>query len=185
MLYLLRDQVYDLKETIIQKKMDTLFGYVDEQASIGEFKMAIENYRLDSSAYKDHLDRWNSIYYSDHKKELAKGKIQTIHEIKGAMNAQMAEYERSGDQGIIHSVMDVYIKEYLPEVHNLRRLNYEMVEMDIGESESRLIQHVAGLQSYDLSTREVPRVITFTTARQNPTTENEEREEEPDDQQAL
>jgi len=164
MLYLLREQVHDLKETIIQKKMDTLFGYVDEQASIGEFKVAIENYRLDSSAYKEHLERWNSIYYSDHKKDLIKGKLQTIHEIKGAMNANMAEYERTGNHDIIHSVMNVYVKEYLPEVHNLRRLNYEIVEMENGEEESRLIPHVAGLQTYDLSTKEIPRVITFTTA---------------------
>jgi hypothetical protein len=166
LLYNFREQVYELKESIIEKKMDSLFGYVDEATSVKEFKELIEKYHLDSSGYKDMMDTWDSMYYSDLKKELVKGKVQVIHELKSAMNTQREEYEKTGNKELIHSIMDVYNKEYLPEVHNLRRLNYEMMEVvsnyaDIDSIESTLVQRVAAIQKVDFLTKEVPRVIQF------------------------
>ena len=167
LLYNFREQVYALKESIIQKKMDTLFGYIDEAASVNTFKEAIEHYHLDSSAYKDRLEDWNSIYYSDLKKELTKGKLQAIGELTLAMNAQRSEYEKTGNKELIPSIMGVYIKEYLPEVHNLRRLNYEIMEMipnyapEKDPEEHTLVQRVAPIQKTEYLTKEVPRVIQF------------------------
>ena len=169
LLYNFREQVYELKESIIQKKMDTLFGYVDEASSVNAFKALIEQYHLDSSAYKDRLEDWDSIYYSDLKKELIKGKLQAISELKSAMNTQRLEYEKTGNKELIHSIMDVYNKEYLPEVHNLRRLNYEIMEMvsnytDEKDSDERsLVQRIAPLHKIEYLTKEVPRVIKFST----------------------
>jgi hypothetical protein len=148
--------------------MDVLFGYVDEAASVNEFKKDIENYHVDSSGYKDRLEDWDSTYYSDLKKELIKGKMQTIQELVIAMNTQREEYEKTGNKTLLHSIMDVYIKEYLPEQHNLRRLNYEMMEMvpnyapEKNEEERVLLQRVAPIQKLDYLTKEVPRVIKFT-----------------------
>ena len=167
LLYNFREQVYELKESIIERKMDVLFGYVNEAASVNEFKKAIENYHVDSSNYKDRLEDWDSMYYSDLKKELIKGKMQTIHEVVMAMNTQREEYEKTGNKELLHSIMDVYQKEYLPEVHNLRRLNYEMMEMvsnyapEKDEEERVLVQRVVPIQKIDYLTKEVPRVIKF------------------------
>jgi hypothetical protein len=169
LLYNFREHMYELKETIIQKKMDTLFGYVDEAASVNSFKELIDKYHFDSSTYKELLEDWDSIYYSDLKKELVKGKLQSISELKSAMNQQRAEYEQTGNKELIHSIMDVYNKEYLPEVHNLRRLNYEVMEMvsnyaDEKYSDERaLVQRIAPLHKIEYLTKEVPRVIKFST----------------------
>jgi len=171
LLYSFKDHVYELKESIIQKKMDALFGYVDEAASVNEFKKMIDQYHFESSSYKDRLEDWDSIYYSDLKKELVKGKMQAISELKSAMNTQRLEYDKTGDKELIHSIMEVYTKEYLPEVHNLRRLNYEMMEVvpnyaDTDSIESTLVQRVAAIQKLDYLTKEVPRVIQFSTTRE-------------------
>lgn len=171
LLYNFREQVYESKESIIQKKMDALFGYVEEAASVNEFKELIEHYHLDSSAYKDRLEDWDSIYYSDLKKEMIKGKLQAIGELKSAMNTQRQEYEKTGNKELIHPIMVVYTKEYLPEVHNLRRLNYEIMEVvpnyaDIHSIESTLVQRVAAIQKLDYLTKEVPRVIHFSITRE-------------------
>ena len=183
LLYNFREQVYELKETIIQKKMDALFGYVDEAASVNSFKELIEQYHLDSSGYKDMMESWDSIYNNDLKKELIKGKLHAIHELKSAMNMQREEYEKTGNKELIHSIMDVYIKEYLPEIHNLRRLNYEVMEMvpdyaDFESIKSTLVQRVAAIQKIDFLAKEVPRVVQFSTTNASET--NQEPEPEPE-----
>lgn len=167
LLYNYREHIYELKESIIQKKLDVLFGYVDEAASVNEFRKDIENYHSDSAGYKDRLEDWDSTYYSDLKKELIKGKLQTIQELATAMNIQREEYEKTGNKELLRSIMDVYVKEYLPEQHNLRRLNYEMMEMvpnyapEKDAFERILVQRVAPIQKLDYLTKEVPRVIKF------------------------
>jgi hypothetical protein len=166
LLYHLRDSVYELKEDIIQKKMDVLFGYMDEAASREAFQQDIEHYHLDSAAYKDHLETWNGIFYDEHRKELIRGKRETIHELKGAMNTSLLEYEKTGNRDLLHTIAEVYTKEYLPEIHNLRRLNYEIMEMEPDYSnpdsmERTLVQNVASAQKREMSTKEVPRVIQF------------------------
>jgi hypothetical protein len=168
LLYHLRDSVYELKEDIIQKKMDVLFGYMDEAASREAFQQDIEHYHLDSAAYKDHLETWNGIFYDEHRKELIRGKRETIHELKGAMNTSLLEYEKTGNRDLVHTIAEVYTKEYLPEIHNLRRLNYEIMEMEPDYSnpdsmERTLVQNVASAQKREMSTKEVPRVIQFIT----------------------
>jgi hypothetical protein len=176
LLYLLREQVYELKESIIQQKMDTLFGYVSEDQAVDQFKKDIEAYHSDSTTFNEHMEDMNQVYYSEHRRELIKGKLQTLDDLKHAMNSVADTPEG------IHQAMDIYVKEYLPEVHNLRRLNYEIVEMDYvsysdpDSMEKALTERTATLQKLDFLTKEVPRVISFSVGEQK----QEEFELEPE-----
>jgi hypothetical protein len=157
----------ETKEKIIRQKMDVLFNYVSEESAVQKFKDAIEEYNLYSFLHKTDIDMRDNKRFNAHKKELIKGKIQLLSELKAAMNVHMDEYADSGNRDFLRAAMDVYVREYLPEIHNLRVLKYSVMEMKIpvGEYEDSsvrsLIQSAASLRELEILHGEVPRVLKF------------------------
>jgi hypothetical protein len=169
MLYLFREQMEELKDKIIAQKLDTLFSYISEEKSAEKFKRQLKEYSIDNNIYKDLLNEYNDLHYSPHKRELIRNKIRQIYELKNAMKQLLNQYETEENLEIMSTITDIYVREYLPETHNLRLLCYEVMEMaDTGKSkdndpdkEMRLFQKDTGLSKLDYLTGEPPRVIAY------------------------
>jgi hypothetical protein len=173
LLYLFHNQMESTKETIISQKLDTLFNYISEKESAEKFKKQLKEYSIDNSIYKDTLNAFNELHYSPHKRELVRNKITQIHELKNTMKRMLDEYKNEENLETLHTITDIYIHEYLPEIHNLRLLNYEVMEMiSIDESciklegetvcpGKQLFQLDVPLSKLEHLLGEPPRVIAF------------------------
>ena len=183
----------DTKEQIIRQKMDVLFNYVSEEETIAKFKDLIEDYNLYSFVYKGSIDMREEKQFNVHKRELIKAKLKLLNELKGKMNVYMEQYEETGNRDMVHTAMDIYIKEYMPEVNNLRMLKYGVMEMLTPLAETGKLSMVRKLNQASVPLRqlesfhgEVPRVLKFTTVENtSETKEQEEPEEMPEETKEM
>lgn len=169
----------ETKEKIIRQKMDVLFNYSTEEETVKKFKDLIEEYNLYSFLHKTDIDIREDKRFNIHKRELIKGKLKLLEEIKGKMNVYMEEYEESENRDSLQSAMDIYIREYVPEVNNLRLMKYSVMEMVVpgteGETPVRALnQSAASLRQLETLHGEVPKVLKF---RQGADAEPEVRQE--------
>jgi len=89
------------------------------------------------------------------------------------MNKLLEEYEKTNNKEILRNAVEIQVKEIIPEMENLRRLKYELMEMDnkttnaggFGKSiidvKCNLIQRYANLSRYDHTFGEEPSVVKF------------------------
>lgn len=180
-------QWLETKERIIQQKMNVLFDYASEEETVQKFKDLIEEYNLYSFLRKTDLDAREDKRFNVHKRELIKGKIALLEELKVAMNAHLDDYKETGNRDSLHSAIDTYIKEYLPETHNLRMMKYSVTEMAVPaglfeDSTVRVLnQRTASIKELETLHGEVPKVLKFSVG-QAPV---EHREEDIDDDEGL
>ena len=173
LVYLFQYQMEMTKESIISQKLDTLFSYISEAQSTEKFKKQLKEYSIDNTIYRDVLNSFNELHYSPHKRELVRNKITQIHELKNTMKRMLEEFRKTDNLETLRTVTDIYIHEYLPEIHNLRLLNYEVMEMiEVDESCMRiegedvcatrkLFQRDVALPKLEHLSGEPPRVIAF------------------------
>ena len=171
----------DVKERIILQKMDVLFNYSSEEETVAKFKEMVEEYNVISFLHKTDLDIREDKRFNAHKKELIKGKLKLIAELKASMNSHLDDYKETQSKDSLRSAMDIYIREYAPETHNLRLLRYSVMEMNVPfdpkDPLRALNQSSASLRQLEASLGEVPRVLKFATGSGT----NEKQSEEPED----
>ena len=77
----------------------------------------------------------------------------------------LAEYNKTQSVEILKTVMDLQIKEIMPEIRNLRMLKHEIMEMeseDIGNrTQHNLVRQPVSLEKMEFITGEPPRVLKF------------------------
>jgi hypothetical protein len=172
-LYLFREEVEELKEKIITRKLDTLFNYVNENKAISIFKKELEDYNFTNSMYKQLYEKNIELYSDPIRKELIAKKENEISKLMETMNKLLEEYEKTNNKEILRNAVEIQVKEIIPEMENLRRLKYELMEMDnitinaggFGKSiidvKCSLVQRYANLSRYDHTFGEEPSVVKF------------------------
>jgi hypothetical protein len=170
LVYLFREQVDDLKETIMKQKLDVLFSYKNESIVAQQFKKELERYNTDSSMYKQLLANHDELYYNSERNEKIIEKMEKIDIIKMKIQTMLSEYEKSGNTNILKDAMNVQIHNLQPEIENLRRLKLDIMEMDnsipVGGNEMkelvcRLTQKQVALGKTEFSFGEPSRVIKY------------------------
>jgi hypothetical protein len=134
------DETEKDKLEIIQQKLKTLFNYISESESAKLFKENLDTYNKDSSMYKLLLERYHNLHTSEHNAELVKQKIIQIYNLKHKMNTMKDEYMKTQNHHIIQLIMNMYEKEYMPEIQNLRTLNYKVMEIEETERDNGVYQ---------------------------------------------
>jgi hypothetical protein len=183
-----KQMLLETKENIIRQKMDVLFNYASEEETVAKFKDLIEDYNTLSFVYKTDLDIREDKRFNMNKREIIKAKAKTLETIKSNMNMYMQEYMESGNRDLIHSAVEIYIREYMPEMNNMRMLKYSVMEIiPVGFEEEtlrvrKLNQSAASIRQLETFHGEVPRVIKFKTGqnKQSVISPEEEPEEEPE-----
>jgi len=153
--------------------LDTLFNYVNENKAISIFKKELEDYNFTSGMYKQLYEKNIELYNDPIRKELITKKENEISKLMETMNKLLEEYEKTNNKEILRNAVEIQVKEIIPEMENLRRLKYELMEMDnkttnaggFGKSiidvKCNLIQRYANLSRYDHTFGEEPSVVKF------------------------
>ena len=162
LLYEYIDDFENAKQSIIKHKMNMIFNYIDERTSLHLFKQGLEEYNTKSDIYKDLINQYNDLYNNMHKQELIKRKKERIHEIIDQIKLLLIEYEKDDNKEFLKTAMDVQKNNLIPELNNLRKLKYEIMEVVIKENdESILFQKDIPLSKIAYSWGELPRVVKF------------------------
>ena len=154
----MKEEVEDFKEAIIRQKLDTLFNYMDESESIERFKKEIEGFNDVNVLYKELNDKNNELYHNRDKKDLIDKKESDIFVLIEQIRVLIAEYKKTGEHEILKTAVQKQVEELLPEVRNLRMLQYEVLEM----VDDTLIKQPVTLAKSENTFSEPPRVVKFT-----------------------
>ena len=172
MFYLFKDQSERLKDKIILQKLHTLFGYIDQRKSVSLFEKALKEYNEDSAIYRELLEKYNNIYYDDAKKLEIVEKTAAIFETMNAILKINEDYQADPTNiELLHDAMDMQIKILQPQIENLRRLKYPIMEapttidhVGVGGTikvETKLLQTHYELRDLYDNAGEKPRVIHY------------------------
>jgi hypothetical protein len=115
---------------MIIQKLNNVFNYEKEEASIKLFKEYLEQYNYYNKQYLEMLEQYNTMYNDSIREVKIKAKQQQIYDIMGSIKELIEQYKKDGNSDLLKSAIDIQVKELNPELHNLQVLKYEVMEMD-------------------------------------------------------
>jgi len=163
------------KQELIQQKMETLFGWIDEATSAKKFKNRLENYVQDNFYVDILLNRYREVHTSPQRQDLVQRQIHKIAEIRTQIQDMIREYQADPlNKELLRQAMEVHVKELRPELAHLQKLRYsitevnpvvEMVEGFMGQEKRvvtgyQLFQLPEALETMEFEHR-APKVIKF------------------------
>lgn len=93
------------------------------------FKNSLEERTEIKKQYDFLLKKHQEIYYDDERMNKINKKIITINEIIFEINKIIEEYIKTQNKDVLKMAIEMQINELNPEIHNLRQLKYEIMEM--------------------------------------------------------
>lgn len=154
---LYKDQLEKNKEDIIKHKLNTLFNFISEDVSINLFKKKMKEYNSDSEGYSLLFDKYSNLY-DNQRKESIKNKQQQIYKILEEIKQINNEYQSNNiNKELLKTSVNIYIRDLIPEIENLRRLKYDTIEMD----EDRLVQREVNISKTEYTFGEYPKVVKY------------------------
>lgn len=150
------EEVETSKEKIIKLKMDSLFNYGSETQIGKEFKAEFDDFTLSSNILRDYKKKYQELHYSEEKDDKIFEKKRLLNEIDREIKQFAEEYAKTGNTEILVDLMDVYVKQSIPETRNLRNLKYPIMEIieDVitDKNETKYILHQKDIRLSDLDT---------------------------------
>ena len=147
------------KQDIITLKYDTLFDYITEAESTKNSKIKIEEYNSSMEMIKEFDDKYENIYFNpDRDEKIQKKKIE-IAIIRNNLNELYRTYLIEKNPEVLKTLLDIYSRELVPNIEILRRLKYEVLEMDLYDNTYHLVQKVATASNIDCIIGESPKVV--------------------------
>ena len=74
---------------------------------------------------------YNELYNNSIREASINKKIELTENIKENMKNMLNEYNKTNNKEILRTLLNVYMKEWIPEQNNLQNLKYEMQEVII------------------------------------------------------
>lgn len=160
---LFEDGVEENKENIIKMKMDTLLDYVSESKISKDFKEEYDEYNSNNMLLLDFKKQYDELHFSKDKQEKMEIKKIEIHKIISHIQELLKEYKKNNQRDILKDVIDIYQKQLMSEILNLRHLKYSVmtIEENKQDGKSYLFQNDIYLNEIDINLGEQPKVIKF------------------------
>lgn len=130
------ERINNITSKIIQEKLNTIFGYESDKDAVSKFKKQIEEFTFYNNDYKDCLERNTNLYKDEIKEELIKRKQSHIYDIIYAIKDLIEQYEKTNNADLLKMAIELQVKELNPEIHNLRLLKYEIMELITNTNDS-------------------------------------------------
>jgi len=128
--------INDTKQIVVRQKMDALFEYVSEDTASRKFKEVMQRYEEDSTLYNAEMKNFNELYNNVKQSDDIKKLNIIIYNINQQIKILTDEYKENGTTSILKVIVNLYQNELMPEVKNLQRLKYDVMEM----IDDRLVQ---------------------------------------------
>jgi hypothetical protein len=123
-LYLTKKTLDEIKGDIIKQKMETVLNYMSEKPTSIHFKETMEEYNSYHKEYLEALKTYEETMYGDIRKECIREKQIHVYELLAHINELIKD-------GHIEPAVKMQIKELFPEIENLQKLKYDIMEMNI------------------------------------------------------
>lgn len=146
-------ELQTIKQNIIRQKLDTIFNYLSEEASVKKFNEYMEEFTYYNADYNELLDKNNKLYFDEEREEKIRKKTETIYELIDAIKQLMVQYEKDQNRNLLQNAIEIQIKELDPEIQNLRRLKYEITEMKSEQKRSVLEEGEDATEADNASTK--------------------------------
>jgi len=177
MMSVFKESAEGLKVNIIKQKLDTLFNYTSEEASIENFKQALEQYNDDSVIYKGLLDEYNLHMNNSVTQQLIDKFDKDMYLLTQKIKVLIDEYKQTNNKQLLTDATNIQLKELNPLILKRRELAHPVMEMvhyttekkqiereDIhGNDYDELFQYPITLDKLMSSSGEPPKVIKFET----------------------
>lgn len=151
------DIINDTKQIIVKQKMDALFEYISEDTASRAFKETMKRYEQDSKLYNEEMTNFNELYNNAKQTDDIKKRQLVIYNINMKIKMLTDEYKENGTTSILKVIVNIYQTELLPELENLRRLKYDVMEM----VDDRLLQIEVHPSREEVNDSEEPTVKKF------------------------
>lgn len=122
------DHLTDLRESIINMKLNSIFEYVSNDVSIKLYNKKLEEYSKESSAFDELMDRYNELFNleaNEEKKNLLIENKRMIQEKRDNINKLVSEYKESNNKKLLTEAIDIQINEIIPIIKNITHLEYD------------------------------------------------------------
>ena len=119
--------------------------------------------------YKKLMEQYDDLYNNMYKKEQLRKTMEEMYAILTSIQEMLGEYQKTGTYSVLEMAITTYKDELLLKIENARRLQNEVVEMDIVEfiPNSKIMRNTLVKCEYPLSMieylmSEPPSVLHFT-----------------------
>uniref|UniRef100_A0A6C0D5W5 Leucine-rich repeat domain-containing protein n=1 Tax=viral metagenome TaxID=1070528 RepID=A0A6C0D5W5_9ZZZZ len=155
---LFKEEVDDIKDTIIRQKLDTLFNYVTEDKSIDLFKKQMQAFNENMELYNRFLNEYNDIHNNKEKQTAIREKTVDIYRMIEQNRELINRYVVEGNQEILVAAVTEQLKEILPEIRKLTSMKYEVMEV-IDKKDFIHYKYPVNINRLNTIVGEKPRVI--------------------------
>lgn len=152
----LQEVILDIKESVIFTKLSSIFKYKTEEDTIVKFNQLMEEYNDFNQFYNEVKEIYMKQIHDPVREQLIKRKTEQVYKLISAIKVIMKQYEEEGTPILLQTAVQMQVNELNPEIENLRRLKYEVMEMNYNV----LFQSYSSIQSATFSNKD-PRVIQF------------------------
>ena len=130
MMYDDKQEMEVYKQKMMRNKLDTLFGYVNEEESTIEFKDSLSEYNSESRMYQTLADKHDEIYNNTIKNESIEKKNEAIFKLNESVKTLFIEYKETSNIELLKEGVRTQYEQINAESRNLRMLKYDVMEMD-------------------------------------------------------
>lgn len=162
------DHLKDLREDIINMKLNSIFEYTSNELSIKLYNKKLEEYSKESSAFEELMDRYNELFNLDaneEKKNLLIENRKNIQDKRDNVNKLLSEYKESNNKRILTEAIDIQINEIIPIIKNITHLEYDKgyIEKVCNEdtNECILVKNKVSYSNLEYTYGEKCKVISF------------------------
>jgi uncharacterized protein YdhG (YjbR/CyaY superfamily) len=157
-----KEETDNIKDSIIQQKLDTLFSYVSEDKSVELFKKQLEAYNENSSLLKPLLQKYNDLYFNNHTKEIIDEIRNKIFKLNENIRGILEEYKTTQNIELLKSAVSMQTNELYPEMRKIFSLKNEINEVVARQTDKyEIFQYPILLEKLDHTFSEPPRVVKF------------------------
>ena len=118
------------KQNIIRSKLDLLFQYEEEDASLKRFNKYKSEYESDSKEYLRATDAYFNVSENPNRQsELKKADVSMFVMKNGFADLIKDFLNNDNAEGALNSATNMYVDEIVPEANKIRQLKYREVDM--------------------------------------------------------
>lgn len=150
----------NLREDIINLKLDSLFDYVNKDITIKNFEEKSKDYEIESEAYYELYEKYNEFFNFESNKEkfeLYQQNLKFIKQKKDEVMKLLTEYKTTNNTRLLKTAIEMQQTEIIPAIQNNNFLMYEKIYMH----DNKLHKVKASYSNIEDNYGETPNVLSF------------------------
>jgi len=165
------EDLTNIKNIIIEQKLDNLFSYVSEEDSVKLFKNQLKAYNTESSHYHNLTTEYNELLNEKETQDRITALNDEIFLLKEDITQTLNEYKKANNKELLRDAVGIQINDIIPKMRNIHMLKNEINQeyrsfARENENEKLKIKRIFNyprlIHKYETNLAEPPNVISFT-----------------------